>query len=272
MLEQGEIATEQASRERVIRRELETLEIDPTSVDADSPVPTYLQIEQDLRRQIQESPSERDIRLPRETELAKIYGVSRMTLRNALARLEESALIRREHGVGTLVNPQRAIVTCDLSLMKRLQSQISDQGFVPGVTPAQQRIVVPVGKVRDALAMSDADHAFYYERILTVDARPTALIRSWVSRAAFPRFGDWELTENSIWQTLAVKYDVKIVRTSNFMELVDLSALDAHQLGLTEGERTICLTGTAFDAGDRPVEFSVALWGRHARVHFDARS
>lgn len=259
-------------KERVFRRKLDMLEVDPTAVDPDSPVPTYLQIEQDLRRQIQKYASATDIRLPRETELASIYGVSRMTLRNALARLEEGGFLRREHGVGTLVTPQAAIVTCDLSLMKRLQSQIRDQGFVPGVIFSQMRTVVPIGQVRDALAMAEGDEAFYYERILTVDRRPTALIRSWVSRSAFPAFGDSELIEQSIWQTLTTRYGTRVARTSNFMELIDLSAADAHQLGLSEGERTICLTGTAYDTAEKPVEYSVALWGRHARVHFDART
>jgi hypothetical protein len=45
--------------------------------------------------------------LQRETELAEQYGVSRDTLRSALARLEEEALVRRVRGKGTYISHGR---------------------------------------------------------------------------------------------------------------------------------------------------------------------
>ena len=41
--------------------------------------------------------------LPTEDDLTKLFGVSRITVRTALARLESSGLIRRRQGVGTFV-------------------------------------------------------------------------------------------------------------------------------------------------------------------------
>jgi GntR family transcriptional regulator len=45
--------------------------------------------------------------LPTEDDLTRLFGVSRITVRTALARLESSGLIRRRQGVGTFVR-QRA--------------------------------------------------------------------------------------------------------------------------------------------------------------------
>ena len=56
--------------------------------------PHYRQIEQALRERISGlRPGER---LPSDTELCVLFGVSRMTARNAMQRLEVDGLIRRE--------------------------------------------------------------------------------------------------------------------------------------------------------------------------------
>ncbi|WHY00711.1 GntR family transcriptional regulator [Neobacillus sp. DY30] len=44
-----------------------------------------------------------DSRLPTEPELAKLFGVSRMTLRNALSRLQEDGLVKNIHGKGNFI-------------------------------------------------------------------------------------------------------------------------------------------------------------------------
>jgi len=46
--------------------------------------------------------------LPTEDDLTKLFGVSRITVRTALARLESSGLIRRRQGVGTFVKQRTA--------------------------------------------------------------------------------------------------------------------------------------------------------------------
>ena len=42
-------------------------------------------------------------KLPNELALAKMYGVSRIPIRQALAQLDQDGLIRREHGRGTFI-------------------------------------------------------------------------------------------------------------------------------------------------------------------------
>lgn len=69
----------------------------------DDGTPYYRQLESVIRRQISDHTLNIGDRLPTLKQLVSIYGVSTMTVRNALARLEKEGLIRAERGRGTFV-------------------------------------------------------------------------------------------------------------------------------------------------------------------------
>ena len=59
------------------------------SIDRNSPVPAYYQIQLDLSDRIQRGEWNDRKQLPSESTLAEQYAVSRITLRQALAELEK---------------------------------------------------------------------------------------------------------------------------------------------------------------------------------------
>ena len=72
------------------------------ALDRDSPLPLYAQIKRQLRAAIRSWPQDDD-RFHTEQALCGIYGVSRATIRQAVAELEEEGLLRRRQGSGTRV-------------------------------------------------------------------------------------------------------------------------------------------------------------------------
>jgi GntR family transcriptional regulator len=75
---------------------------------ASDKVPLYYQLGSVLRDQILSGRYTPGDRIPTEAELSADYGVSRITVRQALSALEDEGLIRREAGRGTFVSEQRA--------------------------------------------------------------------------------------------------------------------------------------------------------------------
>jgi GntR family transcriptional regulator len=69
-----------------------------------TPVPLYYQLEKVLRKRILSGKIPSDHPLPTEKELEMEFGVSRITVRQALLSLESDNLIRRERGRGTFVS------------------------------------------------------------------------------------------------------------------------------------------------------------------------
>jgi len=72
------------------------------AVDRDSPLPLYAQVKRRLRSMIHSWPADND-RFHTEQALCEIYRVSRATIRQAVAELEEEGLLRRQQGSGTRV-------------------------------------------------------------------------------------------------------------------------------------------------------------------------
>jgi DNA-binding GntR family transcriptional regulator len=73
---------------------------------SETPVPLYYQLELQLRDAIESGRYRPGDRLPTESELQRTYGVSRVTVRTALHRLEEDGLISTQRGRGTFVTSQ----------------------------------------------------------------------------------------------------------------------------------------------------------------------
>ena len=75
------------------------------AVERVSDQPLYLSIADELRRQIFAGEFEGEGALPSENEMMEKFGVSRVTVRQSLAILEEQGIIYRQQGRGTFLAP-----------------------------------------------------------------------------------------------------------------------------------------------------------------------
>src|SRR6185369_4401628 len=71
-------------------------------LDRRSPIPLYLQIKQYLARQISVWERHND-KFFTDGELCDMFGVSRMTVRQAVQDLVDDGLLKRSRGIGTFV-------------------------------------------------------------------------------------------------------------------------------------------------------------------------
>src|ERR1035438_2326828 len=79
------------------------MSIDVGLLDRDLAVPLYHQLQNLLKAEIESGRFRPDERLPSESELAKIFGISMVTVRQALQELVRLDYVRREQGRGTFV-------------------------------------------------------------------------------------------------------------------------------------------------------------------------
>lgn len=240
----------------------------PGLIDQASPVPVFIQVEQDIRRQILSGAYKSGDRLPRETELAKIYGISRMTVRHALEGLANAKLIRRAHGVGTTVISPPAPLVFNLGLMVSFSDQLRRQGFNLKTVIDMQAEVRPPDHISKALGMRAGERAVAIRRVRVVENHPLALTTSWLRATRFPGLAELDLMQGSLWATLVDHYGVEVKNSENAVELIKATALEAHLLHIATDDELLSFSGVVYDTADQPVEYMTALWSRQVRFNF----
>ncbi len=91
--------------------------------------PLPAQLADRLRQRIVDGQWEPGHRLPSEQELAAEYGVSRPTVRSAVARLVDSGMLRVRHGAGTFVTSHQHGIRAGLQELRSTSRIIAEQGY-----------------------------------------------------------------------------------------------------------------------------------------------
>jgi GntR family transcriptional regulator len=245
--------------------------VEINGINPESPLPRFMQIEQDLRRQILSGALKSGAHLPRETELALRYGASRMTVRRALEMLAEAQLIRRAQGVGTIVTPPSLPITCDVDLMVSVGEQLRQQGHDPEVMVDLHRLTEAPESVAQALGLGVGDMAVVVRRVTSVGKRPIMLNISWLPAGLFPGMESRALVDGSLWKTLAQGYGLKTVRADNRVEIVMASSEESRLLLAEEGTPIMRLTSVLYDQKNRAVEHSTMFSSANVRCRFSSR-
>ena len=76
-------------------------------IDKSSPIPVYYQLKNDFIKKIANGVWKTGECISSERELCEIYGVSRMTIRQAIGELVQEGILTRKKGKGTFVCEQK---------------------------------------------------------------------------------------------------------------------------------------------------------------------
>lgn len=125
-----------------------------SSISKQSCVPLHEQVKEFLLREIEEGRVKQHQRLPSEKSLCARFGVSRITVRQALSELESEGVIQRIQGKGTYVAPKKVdqglarIVTFSKTVMEmglRPSTRILDYKVISADVVLSRVLSIPLG-------------------------------------------------------------------------------------------------------------------------------
>src|SRR5438552_16486091 len=143
-----------------------------------SRVPRYHRIAEALRERIRVGELASGARLDNQRQLAKSFGVTLMTLRQALELLEREHLITRRHGLGTFVAAPS--IDYDILQLQRFAGDLSAKGEHVATRLLGTRFAMADQRVTEALRRPAPARVLVVERLRLIDDRPPSLQRSFL--------------------------------------------------------------------------------------------
>lgn len=220
-------------------------------INKQSHVPVYAQIEEQLKQQIVEQKYPVGAMIPSERELSTQYGVSRMTVRQALAELVAEGLLRREKGKGTFVaNPKLEQPLNGLtSFTEDMRSR--------GLEPSSQIVVFEKKKapfdVQKDLMLEANDIVYYIIRIRNADGEPMAVERTYLPVSLFPQLQMKDI-QHSLYRFIEGEYNYQIGNAIQQMEAALITKEDATFLNVRPDAVALLIKRTSYLKDGRPFE------------------
>ena len=196
-------------------------------------IPRYHQIAQSLRERIAEGRSAPGQRLDNQRSLAREFGVTLMTLRQALELLERDGLITRRHGLGTFVSSP--IVDYDILHLRTFAGDLSARGERVATRFLGSRFAVADRWVSRELGLGRRARVFALERLRLVDGHPMSLQLSYLPAAIGEEVAKADLAVTPLRQALSFKLGIEITAARETVSAVHLEAAAARELGCRPG-------------------------------------
>ncbi len=209
-------------------------------------------------------------RLPREDTFAASLGVSRMTLRQALATLEGKGTLERKTGRlgGTFVREPR--IECDLTGMAGFTEQMRRSNLRAGARVVSATTVPANATTATALGVQRGTPVHEIVRVRTARREPLAIERSYFPTGPFPDLLDHGLS-GSLYTLLTRVYGQRPTSAHEDLEPVIARDDEARLLDVEPGSALMLITRTAFTTAGLAVEFARDIF-RPDRVRIALRT
>jgi len=216
----------------------------------------YIQLQRQIEKAIADGKLPPGIPLPPEREIAKITGLSRVTVRKAIAPLVKSGLVEQKQGSGSLIAEPVQRVEQSLSRLTSFTEDMQFRGIKTTSRWLNRAISAPSPEEIMNLAISTSETVSRIDRLRFANDIPMA-----IERATLPNsiLKDPLSVEISLYETLE-KVGKKPVRAIQHLKATNIKKEDAILLKCDEGTACLNVTRLSFLGSGEVVEFTKSVY------------
>lgn len=214
--------------------------------------PIYIQIHDRIKEEIEKGRWKIGDRLPSERELALTFGVSRMTLRQAVQTLSDEGILERKIGSGTYVARQK--VQEKMFGTTSFTEIMESQNRVPSSKTVSFFSTTPSSSEMKRLGLKEHEPIVRMERIRYADGLPICFEVASIPKELVVNFSKKEITD-SFYRTLEDKGGYKIGGANQTVSAMLASEQIAEYLAIKRGDALLRLSQVSYLQDGRPFEY-----------------
>lgn len=218
-----------------------------------SPVPLYTQIKEILRDRILNGTYQAHDQMPSESELTKAFGVSRITVRQALGDLQKEGLIFKIHGKGTYVSKPKAFQ--NLAKLQGFGEAMTSMGYETLSRVVSQKVVPADKGVALKLSVDEGDLISEIRRVRYLNRSPISLDVTYVPKSVGERLAKEDLAHRDIFLILENDYGYSLGQAELQIEAMLADESLGRLIHLQEGSPVLRIERLTFTTDNQPLDF-----------------
>lgn len=221
-------------------------------------IPLYEQIKNNLKEKIQKGELKPNEQLPSERELEDHYGVSRITVRQAIALAEKEGLVSKIHGVGTFVATPK--IEQGLDNINKFQNTIERLGLVASTQIVKSEIVTGDFQLAHLLNVNVMDIVHNLQLVGLGDNNPIVYYNSFFSEKLgqeILKVAKKNETKKVPFSTLDLYNEINYIQPTHIeqtLESIGANSEIANFLKLEEGSPMLKITSMVYQH-EIPLEY-----------------
>lgn len=217
-----------------------------------SPLPLYVQIRDSLRRQILEGHYQVHERLPSENAMMKSFGVSRITIRQALRDLHNEGLVFSAQGKGTFVSKPKAVQ--NVQRLEGFGEAMGAQGYEASARVLSIRQLKAPKAVVAALDLHLGDEVVEVKRVRYLNREPVCVENSYFPMDVGRQMFGLDLS-GDIFPMLENLFDLPLGGADIGLDAILADDETQHYLNLKVGDALLRVERLTYNRDGRPIDF-----------------
>lgn len=215
----------------------------------------------DLYKRIRSGEYQPDMRLPGERELSAAYGVSRVTVRQALAKAEREGLLTKAPGRGTFVS-RPAMRVQDVATVRPFRASLREVAMRPGYELRSSRWIPAPAPVAEVLGLKPETPVLQLQQLGLGDGQPQALYTVCLGPLVANEIGGQfeALADRSTYELAAAYLGINRIDVDQVFEAVTLTEAWAELLQVAPGSSAFRTVSTYATVDGRKLEWREAIY------------
>jgi GntR family transcriptional regulator len=215
--------------------------------------PLYEQVKEIIIQKINTGEYSSKQALPGERILMERFGVSRITIRQAIGDLVNEGVLYRKHGKGTYVAEKK--IEKPLARLLGIAEELATENNEIAISVLESKITTPATEISKALGLSPGQSVFMVKRLITTQRIPLVIICDYISDTIKYIFDNC-LLERDIFYVQLEACGYKIGHGEQRISAAAATLEEAKLLKYQKGAPVLVVRRTTYDPGHTPLIYS----------------